>query len=325
MSTAYADVSIGKAALGHLKGVAAKWKKKQLSLPAFLGVAAAASHEEWKERLAEVSRRWRNQGAKPGHREAVDLCTFLETHFRDERKWRGLLNQVGRLHIEVRVEQLAEGSSPADVLRLSVKVIAHEAAAFAGAPDAEAVVRDLFKEKGLEVPAAEADAKSKGADEDDDGDDDQSPAESDTGPASSSGEPGNGDGGASVWATLGNLFLNGAVEALKARAEVARHQIAADVEAFKQTPNVAGNWWGEQGARLSFSQRGVQVQVQGQAMNQAVSGDGVIRGRHLELHVWMMPQQVRLSVLLDVTPDGGMMRGTARDDSGRTTAVNLRR
>jgi hypothetical protein len=121
------------------------------------------------------------------------------------------------------------------------------------------------------------------------------------------------------------MFLTGAVEALKTRAAATRQQMAADLDALRQTAEVAGTWWGEQGACLSFVQRGVQVQVQGQALNQAVSGQGIVRGRQVELLVWLMAEGTRMRVLLDVSPDGRAMRGTAQGAFGRSLAVALQR
>jgi hypothetical protein len=314
MSTVYAEPGIARTALDRLKEVAAKWKRKQLFLPAFLEIDPAATHEEWRSRLGERSRRFRNQAQKPGHRQAVDLCIFLEKHFKDDGSWRGLLNQLGRLHVEGRIEQLAEGSPAPDLVRQSFNVFAHEVRTLVGAPDAEALVRDLFEANGLDLTEPEPEPEPEPAA------DDRFEPEAEPEPElQTTGKP------TSPWAAFGNLLLTGAVEVLKARAAVARHQIASDVETFKQTAQIAGTWWGEEGACLSFAQRGAQVMLQGQAMNQGVSGQGIVRGRQVELVALLLPQRARMSVLLDVSPDGSTMRGTARDDYGRTMPVNLRR
>jgi hypothetical protein len=316
MSTVYAEPGLARTALDRLKDVAAKWKKKQLHLPAFLEIDSSATHDEWRARLGERSRRFRNQAQKAGQRQSVDLCIFLETHFKDEESWRGLLNQLGRLHVEGRVEQLAEAAPAPDLVRQSFNVLAHEAGALVGAPDAEAVIRDLFDAHGLEATEPQPEPEAPPAEETPEPEPEREP---DPEPDEPAGRP------SSPWAAFGNLLLTGAVEVLKARAAVARHQIASDVETFKQTVQIAGTWWGEEGACLSFAQRGVQVMLQGQAMGQGVSGQGIVRGRQVELMAWLLPQRARMSVLLDVSPDGSTMRGTARDDHGRTMPVNLRR
>ena len=210
---------------------------------------------------------------------------------------------------------VTEASPAPDLVRQTFNVLAHEAGTLVGAPDAEAVVRDLFEAHGLEVtePKTEASPAEETPEPDPDPEPEPEPELQTTGKATS------------PWAAFGNLLLTGAVEVLKARAAVARHQIASDVETFKQTVQIAGTWWGEEGACLSFAQRGVQVMLQGQAMGQGVSGQGMVRGRQVELIAWLLPQRARMSVLLDVSPDGSTMRGTARDDYGRTMPVNLRR
>jgi hypothetical protein len=97
------------------------------------------------------------------------------------------------------------------------------------------------------------------------------------------------------------------------------------MELLKETVNVQGTWMTGDGGFLSFQQRGTALQVQGQAMRQHINGQGVVRGRQLELVVVLMPQYARLMALLEVSPDGRVMRGTARDDYGQTIPVLLRR
>lgn len=318
MKIPYAAPDTGNTVLARLKLVAAKWKKKQLSLPVFMEIQPDASYEDWKTQLGELSRRFKNQANKPGNREAVDVCIFLESQFKDVEGWGGLLNQLGRLQIEARVEQLAEASSPPELLRQHFNVLAHEVREFVGAPNAERVVEDVFEEKGISVPEPEEATDEEETPPDEDYADDEAEVHSES-EEDAQDEPKN------VWATLGKLFVNGAVQALKTRAEMTRQQMATDMESLRQTVNVAGTWWSEEGACLSFAQRGIQVQLQGQALNQAVTGQGVVRGRQVELLVWLLSQRTRLRVLLDVAQDGQMMRGTAQDDFGHAIPVALQR
>jgi hypothetical protein len=317
MAIPYADPHTAKTMLADLKVIAAKWKKKHLSLLEVLEVAPDAPREDWKSRLAEVSRRFKNQATKPGHAEAVKLCTLLENEFKTEEGWRGLLNQHGRLLIEARVELLAQpGSRPSpDLLRQQFIVLVHDVRSGAGTPDADAVVGDLFQQHGLPLPGLEQKPRPQP---------DRTPEPDEPKPP----PPEPPDQGQDQDGRVGGFWpaVIGLVDKyVRSRINTIQERQASEMELLKETVNVQGTWMTGDGGFLSFLQRGTALQVQGQAMRQHINGQGVVRGRQLELVVVLMPQYVRLLALLDVSPDGRMMRGTARDDYGQTIPVMLRR
>jgi len=309
MSIAYATPERAREVVGLLKGVQAKLKKKeQVHLPAFLNVDGDAPYKVWLTKFKEVKKRAVNTGQDA----VAKLCVPLEHEFKSEPTWRGLLNSLGRLQIEEDVAQLAATKHDLRMRSTFFAYSVDQLQVLVGSPDAAAVVSDVFKSKNLEVPTQQAPPEPTPAPEPGPSRELATiPPEIDV----EEQEPVTASGPKSFWQALGGLLVS-----------VAAERIQAAVAESRQTADIQGSWRGVQaGTMMSIAQRGNYIEAQGNASRQSFVGQGTIRGRKVELVVSVLPFYQRQQVLLEVSPDGSRMFGTARDDFGRTIPIDLRK
>src|SRR5260370_11834731 len=117
MDIRYASERTALEVINSLRAVALELKSgDQLHLPDFLDVDPATSYEQWSQKLAR--KRTKIKNAPEGTANAQEkLCQTLTIEFKEEESWRGLLNRLGRMHVETAIADLARRKPRADILR----------------------------------------------------------------------------------------------------------------------------------------------------------------------------------------------------------------
>jgi hypothetical protein len=362
MDIPYASLDAGRSILVDLQVVASKWKQReQLFLPNFLEVDPGTPYATWMTQVKNSSRHFRNNPSKPGSDEAAQLCKKLAREFKDLTSWRGLLNRLGWLHIDMDVKRFSKSTADADLVDKYFQVLEHEIRTLVGTPDYKEVVQAVFNQYGVSVsteqpsvdeeyedrvpvPPRPDEAETAWSDRDetdrtDRSDEDETEARDNESTATVSAP-------SSFWGMVGRMAVEVGKEIIKKKLEEATQKAEQEREILRQTPNIAGSWWSGAGARLRIRQRGVHLEIEGHAPQGAIMGQGVMRGRQAELwlilvsQMPMLPQmltlrqmqmpmpmqpQVRLSLSLDVTPDGQAMEGVMHDPHRQQTPVTLYR
>jgi hypothetical protein len=306
MAIPYATADRARAVNDDLKRVAAKLKRReQLHLPAFLDVPADAPFSEWDSQFKKMKSKFINTGPDV----AAQLCGSLEPEFKEEPTWRGLLNALGKAHVDEEVKLMADSCQGPEVLLPFFKACVLKVRFFVGSPDADAVVQDVFTERRLEVPVEEPNGRPD--------------PEPDLEPERDK-EPSNKSGSVPFWRqVVGSVFRKIAENAPSIIDRIAQNApTIIDRMARNKPVDVRGTWKGR-AAILSIAQRGAHIEVQGAVQNQSFAGQGTVRGRTVEMDVFLMPVGEQLHVILEVSPNGAGMTGTASDGSGRSTPVQL--
>lgn len=335
MDITYASERAAQEVTNSLRAVALELKTgDQLHLPDFLDVDPRTPYAQWNQTLTR--KRTKIKNAPEGTANAQEkLCQTLTIEFKEQAGWRGLLNRLGRMHVETAIADLARRKSGADILQSAFATHVHTLECVVGAPDARRIVEDLFRSKALKVPRA-PDAASK-------------PRETAIAappkprtprptpapqpvfleatpvrPVRETPAPQPAQTTGSFWGRLGGVLLEALGEQLDRKVNEISDSFEQERRVADETPNIAGDWHAPTGGTFTFSQRGLHVSVQGFSAGVPLTASGQIRGQGIQVQGFS-PAGGAFRASLTVSADGRTMTGQLVDGYGRPSPVQLHR
>src|SRR6266566_3325180 len=158
-SVPLAEPSIAKRVNSLLGQVANKrGDDDELALPDFLFLDYGGEpYPVWQEAVRVADRKYANMSSARDSAAGVKLCQLLASQFNTEEGWRGMLNRLAEIQLRSSVAGVAKlrrrragRKENGEDLRTHFGSLSATASAL-GAPDAEALVRSMMADAGIDI------------------------------------------------------------------------------------------------------------------------------------------------------------------------------